>query len=496
MKFINIILFTTNLVFGFSSSLSDSSKFTTNEIRLYTDVTIDSSEIITNNIRILGGVLTVYGTVESQITVIGGDVQIFSSAIINGKIVAIGGDVQTDKDAQINGKIIEASLDQGFIYRETFTDSSVLGEKDLGISTFSQHQSDGWVHPKPTISQYNRNEGLRFVPLNWNWDHRNESLIRLSFSMGYRFSSSEFIGRTTLESSLLKNRSATIFASGFKTVRTDDEFRLPEKENSWAGFLGRQDFYDRWDETGFEAGFGLDFSYLKVKGKFVRATQSEIPVDQDLWSFTNESNAYRINLFKDSTNIDIDYLEGVAAFRTASYSPLKTGFAILSEMDMTLKKNDSTLADPSLRFLNIAMANWEVSKGVVLRNRLILGMGSETLPIYRQFGIGGLGSVSAHGYKSQLGNHMAQINTELVFTEEFTDTWFMVKLFYDGGMAYNSNDLVNIGYISEHSDKLLQSAGIGFGWEDGDKLKMGFNFAKQLGSNSTIESTVRLNFNF
>jgi hypothetical protein len=495
MKFILTIL-TTNILFGFSSSLSDSSKFTTNEIRFYSDVTIDSSEIITNNIRILGGGLTVYGTVESQITIIGGDVHIFSSAVINGKIVAIGGDVQTDGGAQINGKIVEASMDQGLIYRETFTDSSASGEKNFGISTFSQHTSDGWVHPKPAIFEYNRNEGLRFVPFNWNWDHRNESLIRLSFSLGYRFSSSEFIGRTTLESSLLKNRFATIFASGFKTVRTDDEFRLPEKENSWAGFLGRQDFYDRWDETGFEAGFGFDFSYLKVKGKFVRAAQSDIPVDQDLWSFTNESNAFRINLFKDSINIDIDYLEGVVAFRTASYSPLKTGFAILSEVDITLKKNDSTLADPSLRLLHIAMANWEVSKGVVLRNRLILGMASESLPIYRQFGIGGLGSVSAHSYKSQLGNHMAQINTELVFTEEFTDTWFMVKLFYDGGMAYNSPDLMDIKPISEQSDTLLQSAGIGFGFDDGDRLKMGFNFAKQLGSNSPIESTVRFNFNF
>jgi hemolysin activation/secretion protein len=123
-------------------------------------------------------------------------------------------------------------------------------------------------------------------------------------------------------------------------------------------------------------------------------------------------------------------------------------------------------------------------------------MGSVSLPIYRQFGIGGLGSVSAHGYKSQLGNHMAQINTELVFTEEFTDTWFMVKLFYDGGMAYNSHDLVYMKPISEWSDTFLQSAGIGFGWDDGDRLKMGFNFAKQLGSNSPIESTIRFNFNF
>ena len=492
MKFIIIIL-TTNLVFGFSSSLSDSTSFTTNEIRFYSDVTIDSSEVITNNIRILGGGLTVYGTVESQITVIGGDVHILSSAIINGKIISIGGDVQTDKDAQINGKIVEASLNQGLIYRETFTDSSASGEKDFGISTFSQRSRDGWVHPEPDVFEYNRNEGLRFIPLNWNWDHRNESLIRLSFSLGYRFSSSEFIGRTTLESSLLKNRSATLFASGFKTARTDDEFRLPEKENSCASLWGRQDFYDRWDETGFEVGFGFDFSHLKVKGKFVRVIQSEISVNQDLWSFTNESSVLRNNPFMVET--DVEYLEGVAAFRTASYSPLKTGLAILSKVEMTLKM-DSTLADPSLRLTHIAMANWEVSDGVVIRNRLILGMGSESLPIYRQFGIGGLGSVSAHGYKSQLGNHMTQINTELVFTEEFTDTWFMVKLFYDAGMAFNSPDLLDIGYNSDHSDLLLQSAGIGFGWEDGDGLDMGFNFAKSLGKDEPIESTVRLNFNF
>ena len=196
MKIILTIL-TANILLGFSSSLSDSTSFTTNEIRFYSDVTIDSLEIMTNNIRILGGGLSVYGTVESQITVIGGDVQIFSSAIINGKIITIGGDVQTDDGAQINGKIVEASLDQGLIYRETFTDSVEPGEKNFKISTFSQRSRDGWVHPEPDIFEYNRNEGLRFVPLNWNWDRGNESLIRLSFSLGYRFSSDEFIGRTT-----------------------------------------------------------------------------------------------------------------------------------------------------------------------------------------------------------------------------------------------------------------------------------------------------------
>ena len=70
-----------------NSSLPDSTSQTTNEIRLYSDVTIDSTEIINYNIRVLGGKLDVHGTVKNQITVIGGDVQIFPSAIIEGKIV-------------------------------------------------------------------------------------------------------------------------------------------------------------------------------------------------------------------------------------------------------------------------------------------------------------------------------------------------------------------------------------------------------------------------
>ena len=91
---------------------------------------------------------------------------------------------------------------------------------------------------------------------------------------------------------------------------------------------------------------------------------------------------------------------------------------------------------------------------------------------------------------------MVQLNTELVFSEDFTEDWLMVKLFFDAGMAYYSESLVDFAYILDNSEDLLQSAGIGFGWEDGYEFDFGFNFAKQLGSNTPIESTVRLNYNF
>jgi len=234
MKFgIAVLIFTQGLLLGRELSLGDSTALTSIEIRLYSNVTIDSSQVSVNTIRILGGSLNVYGTVEGQITVVGGDIYIFPSAIVNGTIISIGGEVHRDPSSQITGKIIEAGMDQGLIYRETSSDSTRSIKDNQEKSDFFQRK-DVWYHTEPGIIAYNRNEGLRFTPLYWNWARGNQSRIRLRFSFGYRFGSKELIGRTTLDAIFFNKQHVTLFTSGFKTSMTDDEWRLPEFENTWA----------------------------------------------------------------------------------------------------------------------------------------------------------------------------------------------------------------------------------------------------------------------
>ena len=428
MKFgISVLIFTQGLLFGRELSSGDSTALTSNEIRLYSDVTIDSSQVSVNTIRILGGSLNVYGTVEGQITVVGGDIHIFPSAIINGTIISIGGEVHRDPSAQITGKIIEAGMDQGFIYRETSSDSTRSIKDDQEKSDFFQRK-DVWYHTEPGIIAYNRNEGLRFTPLYWNWDQGNQSRIRLSFSFGYRFGSKEFIGRTTVEAVLFNKQHVTLFTSGFKTSLTDDEWRLPESENTWAGLLGRQDFYDRWDETGLEAGFSLNFKRLKLKTRYVKADRSPIQVTNEMWSLTNSNRPLRSNLITE--NRDMESIISAAAFRTTGYSPVSTGFAVLTEVEWLLKSNG--LSDPNFRLFSMILGGWEMSEGIIFRGRGILGRSSEAVPAYRMFGVGGLGSVSGHRYKIQSGSTMEQVNLELVFTEEFTQKAFYSKFFMMG----------------------------------------------------------------
>ena len=144
MKFgIAVLIFTQALLLGRELSSVDSTALKSNEIRLYSDVTIDSFQVSVNTIRILGGSLNVYGTVEGQITVVGGDIHIFPSAIENGTIISIGGEVHMDPSAHITGKIIEAGMDQGLIYRETSSDSIRSIKDDQEKSDFFQRR-DVW----------------------------------------------------------------------------------------------------------------------------------------------------------------------------------------------------------------------------------------------------------------------------------------------------------------------------------------------------------------
>jgi len=399
--------------------------------------------------------------------------------------------------ALIKGKIVEASMDQGLIYSGPLTDT-IPDESNPLLDTIETSADDinNWMHPKVNTIVYNRNEGLRIMPLNWSGDRGNNSPIRLGLSLGYRSSQEEFIGRATLQASLLKNRMVTIYASGFKESKTDDDYRLTIMENTWANILGKKDYYDRWDEMGFLTGISVKISRLRIKGEFAKTIQSEITVDTDIWSLFNRDINTRINPL--IQNNDIEYFSAVAEYKTSAYLPLITGFSLLSEIEIITKQNNQYLSQPILRNFNMLIGNLKLSDGVILRNRFLLGislLGDNSLPKFRYFSVGGLGSVSAFNYKAQRGTNMNQYNAELIFTEDFTKNGFLVKLIYDAGMAYD-DFLKKDGNESELSVEILQSAGIGFGWTSFIGLNLGFNFAKQLSSEGAIETTIRLNYNF
>ncbi|MBC8323066.1 MAG: hypothetical protein H8E70_05820, partial [Candidatus Marinimicrobia bacterium] len=468
------------------------------ETKLFGDHTVEAGAVNSNNIRILGGNLFVYGTVDGKITVVGGDVTLGSTAVVNGTIVAIGGSVQKDDAAVINGKIVETHLKEGLVYREMEPAESIDGESKLVIKDRSIRATESWIHPEKDEFIFNRNEGFVFS-LNHTWDGAKKSSVRLNTTLSYRFGSDEPAGRLTLEKSFFSNSNLVFFGSVFKEIRTDDYYRLDEGENTWAGLLGRQDFYDRWDEEGWSAGVGLDLYRVKMKLKLASIKQDSIAVDDHLWSLFNKERDLRPNPEFDVQD-QMDYIQATAAFKTKSYSPISTGLKIFVQGEAYQKADDGaniyTLESIQLRkrIFGFVKMNWEMAYGLVFRSQFMAGTSEGRLHEFRKFGVGGLGSVSAFPYKFQIGDQMVQLNGELIFTEDFTDEWFFLKLFVDGGYAwtgssfnFNQQDFMDYG---------ISSAGIGFGSADEDDLNWSMNIAKPLDGSDYLETTVRLNYNF
>lgn len=484
------------------STVTSGGRLTTDEIVFREDVVVDSGEISVVNMRIIGGNLTVYGTVDGKITLYGGDAFLKSGCTLNGEIATIGGNVYKDPDIVINGKIIESNLQEGLIYRETDKESNIQGRSEFNLDQRSERSSNSWIHPKWPLFSYNRNEGVIFTPFNTRWDRRSLSSFRFSWSMGVRLHPGVrpgYIGRITLEKTFFINRNLILYSSGFKESRTDDNYRLPRRENSLAAFLARQDFYDRWEEKGWEVGVGVDFSpFLRLKIRAVTAEQDTLPL-LDLYSLFEKKRKLRST--PHLKNQSLNYYEFTLGSRTPNYSHLSTGIALLLKTEYIQAEGDSaTLFAMDWSTLNqrnfgLLIANWEFSKGLVFRTRLVAGSTDGYIPIHRYFGVGGLGSVSAQSYKAQEGDMMAQLNLALMITPEFIDDDWLVTIFADGGHAWMREDH---GFdLEQIKNNGISSVGLGFGnIERDDDLNWMVNIAKPLDRNGPYETTIRINYSF
>lgn len=462
----------------------------TDEVKFFGDYIIDKGQVNKDKVRIVGGDLSVSGQIDGQFTVIGGDVYIKQGSIINGRIVAIGGTVHQEEGSTINGKVIETNISKGLSYKETFDESAdVEGDSDFELKERSWYSKKSWIHPKTEWFIYNRNEGFLLTPFNYKWDRRSLSNLRLDLSAGWRFSQKTFAGRVTLETYLI-NRHLILFGSGFRESRTDDFYRLPQMENSLAGILGRQDFYDRWDETGFEGGVGMDLNWIRIKASYVAASIDSIPLDDGLWSLFNDSRSLRVNT--PLTPSDNESVRLTFAFKPRSFSPYSTGIAIYAAAEQIMK---SDVEEDFTRVLGMGVVGLEIVRGVVIRTRVLFGTSSKSLPEYRNFSVGGLGSISAYPYKLQTGDQFAQINSELIFTPEFLDNDWVLILFADGGNAWMKSDR-----DFSDTDSIFKfgksSAGIGFGSSDDDGFNIRVNLARPLDGTDYLESTLRINYNF
>ncbi len=464
------------------------------EMKFFGDHTIDTNVVSNDKIRIIGGNLSVYGTVNGVITVVGGDVFLYNTARIRGKIIAIGGSIHTEEGTMITGSVIETNIKEGLIYREYEQDEILEGESAFEIEELSKHARFDWIFPDPEVFTYNRNEGLVIIPINPTWDHDGKSQYRLTLNLGYRFGQDMPVGQVGFERRFGLNRHLVLFMGAFNLTKTDDGYRLPQSENTAANIFARQDWYDRWYEQGAQAGFGIDISFLKLKMNWVSAEQDTFSV-LDAWSLFHNNRPVRSNFLPFEPG-PVKYIETTIALRSSRFHPFQTGIAGLVNITGYMDNGftSSPLGDAS-RVFALAIINWEFSQGLVLRTRVIGGTTLGDLPGHRWFSVGGIGSVAAYPYKVQIGEEMLQANLALYFTPDFLDDGFALYTFLDVGEAWMKSKHT-FGDLAHDQSGMIKSIGLGMSFDADENPGLGVTVATPLEGPNIIETTIRLNYPF
>jgi len=468
----------------------------TEETKFFGDYTILENEVVNKKIRVIGGDLFVHGTIIGQIIVVGGDVYLKPTANVQGKVLTLGGTIYKDPGAIISGNTFESNLEGGLIYREV-EENVTARDKRFNLKNLSDYNSESWLHPKMSLFQYNRQEGVVFnIEHPWEMGFRS----RVLFNLGYRSDAEEkIVGRLTIERHFFENQNFTLFMSLYNQAKTDDGFRLPVDENSLAALLGRQDFYDRWNEKGWEYGAGFNFTRFKFKASYGQADHDSLEV-QNIKSLFEKDRALRPDV-PDFEKRKVETLNLTVAFRTDNYHPLSSGLALLFNKELF---KESGAGDPVYkmgdgvidRTTATAILILSPGPGLVIRTRVMAGISNNELYSHRKFYVGGLGSVSAHPFKEQGGNMMALGNVEFFLRpSEHKHSDMYIKFFVDGGHAWDKADY-GFGELSDHLDNAISSYGVGLGDADHSGLDFGINIAFPSDNSKKSETTIRINYTF
>lgn len=128
----------------------------------------------------------------------------------------------------------------------------------------------------------------------------------------------------------------------------------------------------------------------------------------------------------------------------------------------------------------------------LIRTRLVLGTATGTLPIQRQFMLGGAGTLNGYPPYTFTGDHGALLNMEYLYRLSNLYHWSWLKetfvvLFFDQGQVWNKSD---------KPYRFDPKTSVGIGWQSGEDYPFRFYVSKSLESGWEAEVISTWYYNF
>ena len=406
------------------------------DIARFEGVIIDVGDKIAGNVVSISGNVTILGEVHGNVVSVFGDIYLKSGARVYGDVSAPFGKVLRENEAQVKGEIIP--------HRKN-TQKTRNANFDLS-------------------ARYNRVEGLAIRP-DLTFKDVHGKLPTLDIEASYAFSLKRWEYNFAIDHRIGSQIGPYFTAGFFQEARTSDGWIITEAENTAAALLLKEDFYDFNWERGFDGGGGFFYGNgWKAGIDFTAAKISNLEKNTN-WSIFGGHKHFRQNwstVYSDTAAIkanagDLHEINIHATYDTRDKTDKPHSGIYGNIAWRQTANNDSGNFDYKM-FTADVRSYIPIAASQTLAVGFRTGFSDDSLPLFRRFFIGGIGSLRGYRYKEFEGNRYLLANMDYVW--QFYRSHLGAGLFFDMGKAgysrqdFKSADLktdIGIAFLIENS---------------------------------------------
>jgi len=393
-----------------------------------TDKVVQESDTINGNIIVKGGNLTVYGVINGDVQVIGGDLHLRRTGKITGNTHVIDGSIFKEEGAVIKGYYEERTSPEKANYRE----SKKISRSSHSFDVLWRSEQISFEN---FIFRYNRVESI-FLGLGtekkYYWD--GEKVWNAYGSIGWGFKSHTWRGNLGLgrQFAIPSDDGSSIIelgVEGYTLTDTKDQWIIPQHENTAAALLIHEDFRNYYERKGFtiQTAFYTKQNYLKGELKLAYLADSYDSLSNKIdWALFGGEKKFRANPVINPGKMRSIMLSGGISTITKT-SRAQEGWCLFGSAEFA-KKDWGSDFDFDQYLFDIRRFQ-PLGRYESFNMRVRVGTSNGIIPIQKGYELGGLGTMSAFPFKSDIGNQMLLVNMEFILNGsvlndlDFWPTW-------------------------------------------------------------------------
>ncbi|MEO1022044.1 MAG: hypothetical protein AAFW89_05820 [Bacteroidota bacterium] len=339
------------------------------------------------------------------------------------------------------------------------------------------------AYPVNEMVRYNRVDGLflgyKEDKMDWGYsDFLDIEGIDIHGLIGYSFGRRGWQYSVGAERTFGYKKRWIIGGELYDATSTEDYWRTGLWENSISSVMSGYDFMDYHNMEGY--GFYTilqPLRWLELSGTYNNNVFQSLALENTYSLFGRRS------VVRDNPVIDrqFDRIEQESVTLGLSLNPrglTRSSSRVLGMLSVQAELNDLDGVDNTFfynRYMTESKIHFQVDRSALLMWRMMGGAITGVAPEFKQFGLGGIGSLRALGFKQLTGNEMLLSNAELQFgSYSYPNTdWFdfddlFLSLFLDSGWTNTNNVLFASnspfdGFSSFALSDLSHNIGVGIG---------------------------------